>query len=513
MLLTIGITSIGLSKKAIAQSADYGDASHDISTSSDLYLGNIVPDRIALNTSGDPQTFNVIFTIPVGVVPGDTSARFSPGQVKATAESATGASTGIDNGEVEDYQIASAPASLCPNTKADLWFANDESGSVNTTEFEDALDFIYQISDSFIYDDATEMKAGIISWASAQPRANRNNIIIPISDSFGDPDDSGLISAGNINVDGDNQGVRERYTSRQDLSGGTRLDRATNYLASLINNGNGRRANTPQVAIILTDAFNFQITGNGGGNSWVNAANTLKNAGADGTSIVLVLIDAAARAYNSSSNSPGDVKDVVDRVVGNGRLLVVPSYSDAADATKGYVETVSQAVCDSTTPIASDPGLLLVKRITAINPGQPDETQFNDFVDDPNSTQDNNSLWPDSDEDPSSNSNLYLRGVLDGGRVKPGDEVEYTIYFLSNGDEDARDVKICDVVPNHLTYVKDGYGLEIGIALGFDPTIAPTAPNHTLTNLLDDDEGDFYGAGTAPPANLCKKIDQSNSLV
>ncbi|MEM6613718.1 MAG: hypothetical protein AAF652_15955, partial [Cyanobacteria bacterium P01_C01_bin.72] len=339
------------------------------------------------------------------------------------------------------------------------------------------------------------------------------NIIIPITDLFGDPDDSGLISDSSINVDGDNQGVRELYTSRQDLSNGTRLDLATNYLATLINGGNGRRTATPQVAIIMTDAFNFQITGNGGGSAWVSAANTLKNAGADGTSIVLVLIDAAAQAYNSSSNNPGDVKDIVDQVVGNGRLLIVPSYLDAADATKGYVEIVSQAICDSTTPTASDPGLLLVKRVTAINPGQPDETQFNDFVDDPNTDDDNHPLWPDSDEDPSSNTNLFLRGVLDGGRVKPGDEVEYTIYFLSNGDEDARDVQICDVVPDHLTYVKDSYGLEIGIALGFDLTTTQTAPNRTLTNLRNDDEGDFYGAGTAPPANLCKKVDDGNNLV
>ena len=76
------------------------------------------------------------------------------------------------NGEVEDYEIAIANpvTSACPNAIADLWFANDESGSVTTAEFEDALDFLYQISDEFVYDDVTGVKAGVTGWQTALTR-------------------------------------------------------------------------------------------------------------------------------------------------------------------------------------------------------------------------------------------------------------------------------------------------------------------------------------------------------
>jgi uncharacterized repeat protein (TIGR01451 family) len=154
---------------------------------------------------------------------------------------------------------------------------------------------------------------------------------------------------------------------------------------------------------------------------------------------------------------------------------------------------------------ASDPNLLLVKRITAINPGKPEEILFSNFVDDFSTSNDNQPLWPDPD--------LYLQGAIDAGKVKPGDEVEYTVYFLSSGDVNAKEVKICDVVPDQMTFVKNTYGIELGIGLGFDSTGLPTLPNLKLSNLLNDDQGDFYGPGTAPPTNLCKKVTPANTLI
>jgi len=170
--------------------------------------------------------------------------------------------------------------------------------------------------------------------------------------------------------------------------------------------------------------------------------------------------------------------------------------------TNGEVEDYPIAIAQ---PIASDPNLLLVKRITAINPGQTDAIQFNNFVDDPTSSNDNDTLW--------SNSNVHLRGVIDAGKVKPGDVVEYTVYLLSNGDVNAKEVKICDVVPDNMTFVKNTYGVELGIGLGFDLTVLPASPNLKLSNLLNDDQGDFYAPGTAPPTDLCKKVTPSNTLV
>lgn len=81
-----------------------------------------------------------------------------------------------------------------------------------------------------------------------------------------------------------------------------------------------------------------------------------------------------------------------------------------------------------TITIANKPKLLLVKRITAIhgdrtqNPN--DGTALNTFVNDP-STADDNLKWPEP--------STYFKESYNGGKVKPGDEVEYTIYFLNTG--------------------------------------------------------------------------------
>ena len=170
-----------------------------------------------------------------------------------------------------------------------------------------------------------------------------------------------------------------------------------------------------------------------------------------------------------------------------------------------------------TEPIASDPNLLLVKRITAINPGKTNETQFNEFVDDPGDA-DNNSNWPDSDGDASNNVNDYLRGAINVADIQPGDEVEYTIYFLSNGDAEARSVKICDVIPDNMSFVNNSYDFETGMALGLSSATLPPTPVD-LTNAADTDAGTFYAPGTAPPqvgnppANLCRKVDSAGNTV
>ncbi|PSB09164.1 hypothetical protein C7B62_14215 [Pleurocapsa sp. CCALA 161] len=166
-----------------------------------------------------------------------------------------------------------------------------------------------------------------------------------------------------------------------------------------------------------------------------------------------------------------------------------------------------------TAPIPSDPNLLLVKRITAINPGQSDPIQFNNFVDDTGTTNDNNSKWPDSDSNPNNNTNDYLRGAISVPQIKPGDEVEYTIYFLSNGDVAAKNVTICDVVPDNMTFVANSYAANFGMAL-LNGTALSTTTTKNLSNAIGDDEGDFYPLGTNPAvANLCKKHDTTNNLI
>lgn len=201
----------------------------------------------------------------------------------------------------------------------------------------------------------------------------------------------------------------------------------------------------------------------------------------------------------------------------------VSSYTaDTATADNSDWEKVS------TGSTASD--LILAKRITAVRrngatlavaqrPNGQDTSVFNDYVNagDPLATQDNDGKWP--------TPNTYLRGAIDAGQINPDDEVEYTIYFLNRGSATAKNVMLCDVVPDNMIYVPGSMTLFLDNAAPLDAPNSPgagtyltaigTAPN-TTTDNADGDRATFYPPSQAPaPAGLCKKgatvVDASNN--
>ncbi|MBD1936322.1 DUF11 domain-containing protein [Microcoleus sp. FACHB-68] len=128
--------------------------------------------------------------------------------------------------------------------------------------------------------------------------------------------------------------------------------------------------------------------------------------------------------------------------------------------------------------VPAKPNLRLVKRVTQIN-----STSFNDLVDDPADANDNAANWPSN----------YLLGRTDGGRVQPGDEIEYTIYFLSDGSTPAGNVVLCDLVPPNLGFIPNAFGAVQGISVLLNGT------QQSYTNSADGDGGQFYPAGTLIP--------------
>lgn len=85
------------------------------------------------------------------------------------------------------------------------------------------------------------------------------------------------------------------------------------------------------------------------------------------------------------------------------------------------------------------PNLRIVKRITAVTRNEQTQT-FSSFVDDPTDPNDNAAGW----------SQLSPVGILNVSPSEPlrsGNEVEYTVYFLSDGGKPAIDVNICDPIP------------------------------------------------------------------
>jgi uncharacterized repeat protein (TIGR01451 family) len=135
------------------------------------------------------------------------------------------------------------------------------------------------------------------------------------------------------------------------------------------------------------------------------------------------------------------------------------------------------------------PRLLLVKRITAIN-GVP----INTMIDDPTTNTDNHPAWPAG----------YLKGLVDGGTVKPKDDVEYTIYYLSSGDFPVTNGKFCDRVPSETSFFTKGYNGQTPVAAGATPgsDIGVRFDKANLTEYIsgdaDGDKGTFFAAGVNP---------------
>lgn len=186
--------------------------------------------------------------------------------------------------------------------------------------------------------------------------------------------------------------------------------------------------------------------------------------------------------------------------------------------------------------------VLILKRITAINGNilnnVNDNTRLDEFVDDPNSTQDNNCSWPQSYNNGTAGecNSDYILGAIDAGKVKPGDEIEYTIYYLNSGENKAFQGRICDRLNANLTFQPnfDSVNIDRGIVLvendGIDKYLTNTGIDsdrgqlttsalasdncnlaaNTLPNLSDDVVVVDIASATSP---LIGSIDQINSTV
>lgn len=155
-------------------------------------------------------------------------------------------------------------------------------------------------------------------------------------------------------------------------------------------------------------------------------------------------------------------------------------------------------------PIASDPEVLLVKRITEIDGNRTennlDSTPLNAVVNDGVAdSADDHANWPSS----------YLIGAIDGGVARPvsqdpADSVEYSIYFLSAGDAAAQDVWVCDRIPPNTLFLPDAYASappadplgsqvdQLGIAISFNGN------EYSLTGAADGDGGYYFPPGVEP---------------
>ncbi len=186
-------------------------------------------------------------------------------------------------------------------------------------------------------------------------------------------------------------------------------------------------------------------------------------------------MSSSQRAYGQTGNN------------GNTNAPNTGSFGD----TKGldlwtYLPSPAQS---STLNIQGAPTLLLVKRITAVN-----GVSQTGFSDDPGTTDDNSSYWP-------SPNSTFLRGARSVAGIKPGDELEYTIYFVdTNGPASA--ITLADVIPANTVFEATAYSASSGIALASSASALPSAPTAFLTNAADGDQGTYNAANTKVSVTL-----------
>lgn len=139
---------------------------------------------------------------------------------------------------------------------------------------------------------------------------------------------------------------------------------------------------------------------------------------------------------------------------------------------------------------AANTGLRLVKRITNVFRGGQllNVINFNTFVDDPSDENDN--LLQRAGRPPLGVSQLQTP-------LQSGDEVEYTVYYLVEGDQELRNVNLCDLIPPETTYSSG----EI--------TINRAGTNTLLNNNQDNDQGFFTPLKPLPQPNVC--LSQTNT--
>jgi uncharacterized repeat protein (TIGR01451 family) len=124
-----------------------------------------------------------------------------------------------------------------------------------------------------------------------------------------------------------------------------------------------------------------------------------------------------------------------------------------------------------------NPNIRLIKRITgASRNGQAIAGNFNTFVADPNNNNDD--ALPQQER---------FQGVPNlETPLQSGDNVEYTIYFLTEGNENIENVRFCDLVPSGTTYLNNSIVVNnAGSGADGGRYLSPLTPLEEYTNICN----------------------------
>jgi len=250
----------------------------------------------------------------------------------------------------------------------------------------------------------------------------------------------------------------------------------------------------------------------------LNGANLVYRLGTGATSAVggtLAGAETSTVTFRVTINDP--VLPAGTTTVSNQAILSGGNFTNVPSNDPGTVPPGDPTV----TPIG--PRLRLVKRITAIRTGGTD-INFTTVLNPTLTTSDPNdgaAGWPAG----------YLQGggvpellaptdPVDAIGLRSNDEVEYTIYFLSDGAPSAGNFRLCDPILPNQTYIpttynaltpKDAGGLpsDAGIALALNSTL----PTIYFTGIIDPPDRGQYVPPPTVPANCNLGANPNGAVV
>ncbi|AFZ17361.1 DUF6923 family protein [Allocoleopsis franciscana] len=206
-------------------------------------------------------------------------------------------------------------------------------------------------------------------------------------------------------------------------------------------------------------------------------------------------------------NNPGPYNNQVEAIaespVGPTSDISTDGLNPDPDGNGNPNDNSNSTPLDLANPPGTEPRLRLVKRITnATQSGVPiSGINFNLVVNDLKDINDDASGW--------SQLPGGLLGVINLESeisLQSGDEVEYTIYFLSDGSQEVNNARLCDPIPAGTTFIFDRFGGGRGILLNQNGTQTPQ------TNASDTDQGTFASPLT-PVTSPCPNTNNPNGSV
>jgi uncharacterized repeat protein (TIGR01451 family) len=191
---------------------------------------------------------------------------------------------------------------------------------------------------------------------------------------------------------------------------------------------------------------------------------------------------------DGKSKSHGEGRTYLGSCVANSNSQFNCSFPDAGTLGLTDATQVTATAMDSsgnTSEFSAIPSshanLLLIKRITAITSANTGTTTtYGSFVDDLGTSKDNDPGWPSN----------YLKGEINAGLVFPGDTIEYTVYYLNNGENRISQARICDGLNKNLDFVLDFNSTNIGKGILFSPS-SGSAKYLTNAYATGDDQGQY----------------------